>query len=92
VFNKADLLADGATISANAPFIAVSAKTGAGIEALRSRLLEAVGWRDQESGAFMARKRHLSALTLAQTHLVQAQSVLASVELFAEELRWRSVH
>lgn len=87
VFNKADLLGGGATISANAPFILVSAKTGTGIEELRARLLEAVGWREQESGAFMARERHLRALTLAQTHLAQAQTVLVSAELFAEELR-----
>ncbi len=87
VFNKADLLGGGATISADAPFIAVSAKTGAGMEELRAKLLEAVGWREQESGAFMARERHLRALVLAQTHLEQAQAVLASAELFAEELR-----
>ena len=89
VFNKADLL------SGNPPpdnerhdsFVHVSAKTGAGLEELRSKLLEAVGWRDQESGAFMARERHLRALTLAQTHLTQAHGVLARAELFAEELR-----
>ena len=92
VFNKADLLDDNAVLTANAPFsgipsIRVSAKTGAGLEGLRGRLLEAVGWRDQESGAFMARERHLRALTLAQAYLAQAQAVLASAELFAEELR-----
>ena len=92
VFNKADLLDDNAALTANMPFsgipsIRVSAKTGAGLEGLRGRLLEAVGWRDQESGAFMARERHLRALTLAQAYLAQAQAVLASAELFAEELR-----
>jgi tRNA modification GTPase len=92
VFNKTDLLDDGAVVPAspplaNVPFIRVSAKTGAGLEELRGKLLEAVGWRDQESGAFMARERHLRALRLAQTHLAQAQTVLASAELFAEELR-----
>jgi tRNA modification GTPase len=92
VLNKIDLLDDGATASVSALFavgssIGVSAKTGAGIEELRGRLLEAVGWRDQESGTFMARERHLRALNLAQTHLAQAQTVLSSAELFAEELR-----
>ena len=87
VFNKVDLLDDSAAISASAPFVRVSAKTGAGIEELRGKLLEAVGWRDQESGAFMARERHLRALALAQVHLAQAQTVLTSAELFAEELR-----
>ena len=87
VFNKVDLLDDSAAISASAPFVRVSAKTGAGIEELRGKLLEAVGWRDQESGAFMARERHLRALALAQVHLAQAQTVLTSAEVFAEELR-----
>ncbi|HEU0188389.1 MAG TPA: tRNA uridine-5-carboxymethylaminomethyl(34) synthesis GTPase MnmE [Gallionella sp.] len=92
VFNKSDLLDDSSALTANAPVasipsIRVSAKTGAGLEELRGKLLEAVGWRDQESGAFMARERHVRALVLAQTHLAQAQAVLASAELFAEELR-----
>ena len=92
VFNKADLLDSSSAVSAGVlfaavPFILVSAKTGVGLEELRSKLLEAVGWRDQESGAFMARERHLRALTLAQAHLVQAQTVLGRAELFAEELR-----
>ncbi|MDO8813459.1 MAG: tRNA uridine-5-carboxymethylaminomethyl(34) synthesis GTPase MnmE [Gallionella sp.] len=92
VFNKTDLLNGGTVLSVGAPFAAVafvgvSAKTGAGIEELRGKLLQAVGWRDQESGAFMARERHLRALRLAQTHLMQAQAVLAKAELFAEELR-----
>ena len=89
VFNKTDLPAGAAAAaaSAGAAFVGVSAKTGAGMEELRSKLLQAVGWRDQESGAFMARERHVRALTLAQTHLIQAQTVLASAELFAEELR-----
>ena len=87
VFNKTDLLDDSIAVSASVPFVRVSAKTGAGMEELRTKLLEAVGWRDQESGVFMARERHVRALTLAQTHLNQAQAVLANAELFAEELR-----
>ncbi|HYR05960.1 MAG TPA: tRNA uridine-5-carboxymethylaminomethyl(34) synthesis GTPase MnmE [Gallionella sp.] len=87
VFNKTDLLGDSAVMSVSIPFVQVSAKTGAGIEELRGKLLEVVGWRDQESGAFMARERHVQALRQALTHLAQAQTVLASAELFAEELR-----
>jgi len=92
MFNKSDLLDDNAAVTASVPlvdvpFIWVSAKTGAGMEELRGKLLEAVGWRNQESGTFMARERHVRALTLAQTHLTQAQAELASAELFAEELR-----
>ena len=86
VFNKADLLAsERDELPANS--IYVSAKTGAGIEALRDKLLELVGWRNQESGAFMARTRHLLALSLAQDHLASANKVVHNPELFAEELR-----
>ena len=88
VFNKADLLRGKAPTNAEVhdPFVFVSAKTGEGLEELLSRLLEAVGWRDQESGSYMARERHLRALARAQTHLNQAQTVLTRAELFAEEL------
>jgi len=87
VLNKADLLEGRATVAGDVPFVLVSAKTGAGMEELRSKLLETVGWREQEGGAFMTRERHLRALALAQTHLEQAQLVLVSGEFFAEELR-----
>jgi tRNA modification GTPase len=86
VFNKADLLVgESDVLPANS--IYVSAKTGAGIEALRDKLLELVGWRNHEGGAFMARARHLIALNLAQDHLVLANTVRYNPELFAEELR-----
>jgi tRNA modification GTPase len=68
--------------------VRVSAKTGDGVEELRSKLLEAVGWRDQEGGVFVARERHLRSLTQAQTHLSMAGTVLTQAELFAEELRF----
>jgi tRNA modification GTPase len=88
VLNKADLLGSGTPEPrAGIQQIYVSAKTGQGIDELRNRLLDAVGWRDQESGAFMARERHLRALSLAQQHLSQASIVIESAELFAEELR-----
>jgi tRNA modification GTPase len=88
VYNKTDLLVDKVTTNTKISGPAfVSAKTGEGLEDLLSKLLAAVGWRDQESGAYMARERHLRALQLAQVHLGQAQIVLTSAELFAEELR-----
>ena len=86
VFNKSDLLEGKiATLAENAVY--VSAKTCDGIENLREQLLKLVGWRDQESGTFMARERHLLALNQARSHLAQASGVLVSAELFAEELR-----
>ena len=92
VLNKADLVDGNNDTNIGTPFVLspainVSAKTGAGIDRLRSELLEAVGWRDQEGGTFIARERHLLSLRQAQTHLTQAQQVLARAELFAEELR-----
>lgn len=88
VFNKSDLLITPPEFRSEAfDHVYVSAKTGEGLEELRVKLLEAVGWRDQESGAFMARERHVQALILAQTHLTQAMRVIAQSELFAEELR-----
>jgi tRNA modification GTPase len=89
VFNKVDLSRGRAPEIAGShdPFAFISAKTGEGLEELLNKVLEAVGWRDQESGAFMARERHLRALRSAQIHLNQAQKVLAGAELFAEELR-----
>lgn len=89
VYNKTDLLNihPVATEDGLPSCVYVSAKTGEGIDALQSSLLNAVGWRDLESGAFMARERHLRALNIAQISLSQAQTLLASQELFAEELR-----
>ena len=89
IYNKADLTRGKTSnnMEAHNAFVLVSAKTGEGLEELRGKLLELVGWRDQESGSFMARERHLDALTRARTHLDQAKIVLHSAELFAEELR-----
>ena len=92
VLNKIDLLESNVALTDSTPYagfmvVGVSAKTGAGIEELRAKLLDKVGWHDQESGIFMAQERHVRALALAQTHLSQARAALASAELFAEELR-----
>jgi len=88
VMNKSDLVQDEfPDFQGMDKSVRVSAKTGEGIEELRGKLLEAVGWRDQEGGVFMARERHLRSLTQAQIHLSQAFNVLTQAELFAEELR-----
>jgi len=65
----------------------LSAKTGAGVELLREKLLEAAGWQAAGEGAFMARARHLDALGRAAGHLAAARESAAQLELFAEELR-----
>jgi tRNA modification GTPase len=66
----------------------VSAKTGAGLDTLRERILEMAGWRNAaEEGLFLARARHLQALQQAQGHLEQALCHRGHPELLAEELR-----
>jgi tRNA modification GTPase len=88
VLNKSDLVrGEFPDLQGMEKSVRVSAKTGEGIEDLRDKLLEAVGWRDQEGGVFIARERHLRCLTQAQTHLNQARTVMTQAELFAEELR-----
>lgn len=71
--------------------IALSAKTGDGLQALRSKLLEVAGWQSGTEGLFIARERHVQALKAVQSHLATAAQHLAaqaqSLDLLAEELR-----
>jgi len=86
VVNKIDLLA-GARPGRQGGAIHVSAKTGAGLEALRHALLETAGWCSRGESVFLARERHLRALEAARGHLGVAGAQLAQWEFFAEELR-----
>ncbi len=67
--------------------VAVSAKTGAGIDLLQTAILEAVGWGGSGEGVYMARERHLLALQTAAGHLDSASVRGSELELFAEELK-----
>lgn len=71
--------------------LALSAKTGAGLDALRQSLLNAAGWQPAQAGTFIARQRHLQALRQVGEHLDTAAEWLASgaasLDLLAEELR-----
>lgn len=71
--------------------IALSAKTGLGIEALRDQLLAMAGWQSVPEGVYLARARHVQALGRVETHLALAASHLAAqaqlLDLLAEELR-----
>lgn len=92
VFNKVDLLKGGLVTLAETPLdmpkpINISVKTGMGMEKLGLQILETVGWRSQETGIFMARTRHVQALTTVKIHLNHAEAVLDRIELLAEELR-----
>ena len=65
----------------------LSARTGAGVDALRERLLQAAGWQSAGEGSFIARTRHLDALSRAAQHLEASRMAAPQLELFAEELR-----
>jgi tRNA modification GTPase len=90
--NKIDLTgrAAGATKKADETEIALSAKTGAGLDDLRRHLKECMGLQPAGEGSFMARRRHLDAIRRAQACLVQGRTRLKESragELLAEELR-----
>jgi tRNA modification GTPase len=67
--------------------VEVSAKTGAGLDLLRSAILETVGRLAQVEGAFLARERHLESLSQAAGHLYDAEQSLSQPDLVAEDLR-----
>ena len=83
VYNKIDLVPG---FAAPRGAIALSAKTGEGIEALRAAILRVAGWSSSGEPVYLARERHLRALEEARGHLELA-SKEARWELFAEELR-----
>ena len=91
VNNKLDLLGGSIPNQDGKPALLISAKTGEGIEALKQKILELVGWGGSQEGVIVARRRHLDCLDRAATHLEQSQQFAAngnvSLELFAEELR-----
>jgi len=86
VWNKADVVSE-----VQGQGIVLSAKTGAGLDALRQALLQAAGWQAPAGGTFIARERHLQALRRVQYHCETAAAHLASqaqaLDLLAEELR-----
>jgi tRNA modification GTPase len=67
--------------------LAVSAKTGQGLEELRAAILAAAGWSTAGESVFLARERHLRALENARGHIDVARRELDRWEVFAEELR-----
>ena len=87
--NKADLLGQGQVISKDG-LLMISAKTGQGIEDLKQKILEAVGWAGPQEGAIVARRRHLECIERAAEHIARSEQFAAngnnSLELFAEEL------
>mgnify|MGYP000848341253 FL=1 len=88
VHNKIDLAGRTATSTddADGVTIALSARSGDGVDLLRQALLRIAGWHPAED-VFIARERHLRALQQTRERIEQAQAQLPRLELFAEELR-----
>ena len=88
VFNKVDLAGRSAERHEEGGGVALSlsAKRGDGVDLLRQELLRIAGWHPAED-VFIARERHLRALTETQAHIGAARAQLPALELFAEELR-----
>jgi tRNA modification GTPase len=98
VWNKSDVVpAQAGTQGVQAPLtpaaagMMVSARTHAGLEELRKKLLEVAGWQAAPEGVFIARERHVQALRSVDAHLMEAAAHLArqaqALDLLAEELR-----
>lgn len=91
VRNKIDLSGEQPGIAAGEPpVVNLSARTGEGLDALRTRIRDLAGFRDLGEGAFTARRRHVEALREAQKHFEGGTTALRDAragELLAEELR-----
>ena len=92
VWNKLDAMPARARVGGEPrDGVLLSAKTGAGLDALRHTLLDIAGWQSAPEGVYIARERHVQALRRVDRHLAQAAAHLASaaqaLDLLAEELR-----
>jgi tRNA modification GTPase len=87
VFNKIDLVHQKGKVVADNVYI--SAKSGEGLDSLKGKIKEVVGYQPGE-GQYLARRRHLQALDHAETFLNTGEHQLSSHragELLAEDLR-----
>jgi tRNA modification GTPase len=90
VCNKIDLLqaSPAVLLQEGIHWVSLSAKTGEGLELLKTAIHAAAGLQHQEEGLFLARRRHLDALSRVASHIqIALQSPPAASELIAEELR-----
>lgn len=88
VFNKIDLTKHKPEIKNNTLY--VSAKNNLGIDLLKEKLLDLIGFNSNTEGLYTARRRHLDALEIAKNHLnlgFEQLTIFQSGELLAEELR-----
>ncbi|SDO33912.1 tRNA uridine-5-carboxymethylaminomethyl(34) synthesis GTPase MnmE [Vreelandella arcis] len=92
VRNKIDTSAEQADIdlSTSPPTVRLSAKTGQGVDNLKTHLKDIMGFSATTEGRFSARRRHLDALDRAMNALETGRAQLdgyGAGELLAEDLR-----
>lgn len=92
VRNKIDLCDElpGVDDAGEHAVVSISARYGDGIELLCERLLQRMGYRHNDAGTVIARRRHLQALQQTGEHLASALAQLQARDdagLIAEELR-----
>jgi tRNA modification GTPase len=89
IWNKSDCLNPDAGPPQSG--VLLSARTGAGLETLRQRLLAVAGWQAASEGVYIARQRHVQALQRVEEHIDSAAAQLdargPALDLVAEELR-----
>lgn len=92
VRNKIDTSAEqaGIDLSTTTPILRLSAKTGVGVDKLKTHLKDVMGFSATTEGRFSARRRHLDALDRAMEALETGRAQLdgyGAGELLAEDLR-----
>ncbi len=91
IYNKIDLIGSPPALEETpTPVVYLSAKTGAGIDLLKSHLKRSMGFEAEAEDAIAARRRHLEALAQTEAFCRQALEELLSqgpLELVAENLR-----
>ncbi len=92
VHNKIDLFEQPARSEQieDVTHIYLSAITGEGVDLLKQHLKQCMGYQQQQEGKFIARRRHLEAIDIAEQNLNEANEALTRLkagELLAEELR-----
>jgi len=90
--NKCDLDNQKPSINTHGQttILRLSAKTGAGLELLKSHLKSCMGYEESNEGIFSARRRHLESLKKADAYLDAGMTQLTdngAGELLAEDLR-----
>jgi tRNA modification GTPase len=91
VRNKVDLTEEVAGVDeSDEQLVRLSAKSGEGLDELRTQIRRLAGYKDLGEQTVTARRRHVDAMRRARAHFVAGRKALADEragEVFAEELR-----